>query len=199
MPRPSDPAVEERILNAAQRLWKKGGEKALTMRAVARAAGTNTPAVYRRFHGRREILHTLLRRIQRDVAGTLHHCASPEEICQSYLNYALSHPHEYELFYQHVYQLPRAPRSRSSSMLKEQRPTFAIMGEKLCERFGGSHADHSRLSLALWMVSHGTAMILISKAIPEEHVAELRRAFASAVNTMLDQGAGFSTRKTNDA
>ena len=50
MPRPPDPDLEERILKAARKLWKKGGENALTMRAVAKAAGTkNTPAVYRRF------------------------------------------------------------------------------------------------------------------------------------------------------
>jgi len=41
MPRQPDPGLEDRILNAAQRLWKKGGETALTMRAVARLAGTS--------------------------------------------------------------------------------------------------------------------------------------------------------------
>ena len=49
MPRHPDPDLEDRILSAAQRLWTRGGEKSLTMRAVARAARTNTPAVYRRF------------------------------------------------------------------------------------------------------------------------------------------------------
>ena len=41
MPRQPDPNLENRLLNAAQVLWKRGGEKSLTMRAVARAAGTN--------------------------------------------------------------------------------------------------------------------------------------------------------------
>ena len=49
MPRHPDPDLEERVLRAADGLWKRGGEHALTMRAVARAAGTNTPAVYRRW------------------------------------------------------------------------------------------------------------------------------------------------------
>ncbi len=55
MPRRPDPDLEGKILDAAQKLWKKGGEKALTMRTVARAAGTNTPAVYRRFRDRDDI------------------------------------------------------------------------------------------------------------------------------------------------
>ena len=60
MPRHSDPELEGRILNAARKLWHKGGETALSMRAVAKAAGTNTPAVYRRFRTREQILRALV-------------------------------------------------------------------------------------------------------------------------------------------
>src|SRR5580704_7186426 len=55
LPRRLAPELEGKILDAAQKLWKKGGEKALTMRAVAKAAGTNTPSVYRRFRDRNDI------------------------------------------------------------------------------------------------------------------------------------------------
>src|SRR6266851_10440797 len=98
MPRHIDPEVEERILQAARRLWHKGGESALNMRAVAKAAGTNTPAVYRRFRNREDILRALLRRIQQDVVDALKPCSCPEEACQRYLEFAESHAHEYELF-----------------------------------------------------------------------------------------------------
>ena len=67
MPRQPDPDLEERILKSAQVLWKKGGEEALTMRAVARAAKTNTPAVYRRFKDREDLLRGLLRRIGQQI------------------------------------------------------------------------------------------------------------------------------------
>ncbi|PYP82066.1 MAG: TetR/AcrR family transcriptional regulator, partial [Blastocatellia bacterium AA13] len=55
MPRQPDPELEGRILHAADVLWRRGGEQALTMRAVAQAAGTNTPAVYRRFKNREDL------------------------------------------------------------------------------------------------------------------------------------------------
>jgi hypothetical protein len=42
MPRKPDAALENRILDAAYKLWSKRGEDALTMRAVAKAAGTTT-------------------------------------------------------------------------------------------------------------------------------------------------------------
>ena len=63
MPRHPDPDLEDRILQAADVLWRRGGEQALTMRAVAQAAGTNTPAVYRRFKGRQDLVRGLLLRI----------------------------------------------------------------------------------------------------------------------------------------
>ena len=71
MPRRADPELEDKILDAAQKLWKKGGEKALTMRTVARAAGTNTPAVYRRFRDRDDILRGLLQRIRWEIAAQI--------------------------------------------------------------------------------------------------------------------------------
>jgi len=185
MPRRPDPGVEERILQAARRLWKKGGEQALTMRAVANAAGTNTPAVYRRFQSRHEILQALLRRVQQEVANAVSPSRSPEEVCELFLEFALIHPHEYELFYDHAYRLPRTSQPGRTVALREQRPTMALMEAKLAERLGGSAEDHTRLSLALWALTHGTAMILISKAIPPEHASELRSVFSSAVEAMI--------------
>ncbi len=67
MARQPDPDLEDRILKAARQLWKKGAGKALTMRAVARAAHTNTPAVYRRFPHRDDILRALLQQIRKEI------------------------------------------------------------------------------------------------------------------------------------
>jgi AcrR family transcriptional regulator len=188
MPRHPDPELENRILNAAQRLWRKGAEEALTMRAVAEAAGTNTPALYRRFRNREHILQALLRRVQKDVGEVMQPCQSPEEACQKYLDYALSHPHEYQLFYEYAHQLSTLNK-REAPHLRESRPTMALMEDKLAMRLGGVPSDHTRLSLALWTVSHGTAMVLICKAIPLHLADELRCAFAAAVETLIVNGA----------
>jgi len=59
VPRHPDPDLEQRILAAASRLWARGGEKALTMRAVAKAAATTTPTVYERYRDRDDILRAL--------------------------------------------------------------------------------------------------------------------------------------------
>jgi len=191
MPRRPDPELEERILNAAQKLWRKGADDSLTMRAVAKAADTNTPAVYRRFRNREEILRALLRRVQNDVVDVMRPCQSAEEACEKYLGYALTHAHEYELFYEHAYQLPPSG-DRGKRPLRETRPTMALMEEKLAKQLGGIPSHHTRLSLALWMTSHGTAMVLISKAIPGHLAGELRSAFRAAVGTLIRNSSALA-------
>lgn len=192
MPRHPDPQLEERILRAAQKLWRKGGEQALTMRAVAKAAGTNTPAVYRRFRDRQQILRALLRRLQLEFGEVLRGCQSPAEVSQRYLDYAVSHPHEYQLSYRQEYQF-RSPRANPAPSLREFRPNLALMEEKLAGWLSGSPQDHSSLVLSLWMAAHGTAMILISKTIPDEHVPELRAVFTATVETLMRNAAALSS------
>lgn len=187
MPRPPDPDLENRILNAAHTLWRRGGEKSLTMRAVARAARSNTPAVYRRFKNRQDLVRALLRRIQVDIGDNLIRCRTVEEMGESYLDYALRHPHEYELFYAHVRELV-ASRDGKARPIRESRPNMGLMEKRLAERLGGAPADHTQLGLALWAAAHGTAMMLIEEAIPG-HEGELRAAFAAAVKTLLRHGS----------
>jgi AcrR family transcriptional regulator len=185
VPRRPDPDLEGKILDAAQKLWKKGGEKALTMRAVAAAAGTNTPSVYRRFREREDILRGLLRRVRLEIAAELEGATSPEEGCERYLDFALRHRHEYELFYQHNYELHHSPRSKRAGVKLAGQPARDAMRRKLTERFGESTDDHERLLTALWMVGHGAAMLLIAKTILPEDAAEARSVFTAAVAAVL--------------
>ncbi len=190
MPRRPDPDLEGKILNAAQRLWKKGGETALTMRRVAQAAGTNTPAVYRRFRDREDILRALLQRIRLEIAAELAGISSPEEGCERYLDYALSHPREYELFFQKEYELFHSARSLRAGIKLTKRPVLDIMRLKVTEKLGGSPDDHDRLLVALRMLVHGAAMLLIAKAILPKDVEEARTVFTESVATLLRTADG---------
>ncbi len=185
MPRRPDPDLEGKILDAAQKLWKKGGEKALTMRTVARAAGTNTPAVYRRFRDRDDILRGLLQRIRWEIAAQMERIASPEEGCERYLDYALSHPREYELFFQKEYELFYSARSIRAGFKPKVLPVRDVMRQKVTEKLGGAPDDHERLLVALRMVVHGAAMLLIEKAILPEDTAEARAVFTATVAALL--------------
>ena len=71
MPRTPDPELEDRIVTAAMRLLDRGGESAITMRAVAQEAGTTTPTLYERFPDRVALLHGVAKRGTDEVFAAL--------------------------------------------------------------------------------------------------------------------------------
>ena len=85
VPRHPDPDLEQRILGAASRLWARGGEKTLTMRAVAKAAGTTTPTVYERYRDRDDILRSLRMETRRELFAALSATNSIREAIQRHL------------------------------------------------------------------------------------------------------------------
>jgi AcrR family transcriptional regulator len=196
MPRHPDPDLENRILNAAQALWKRGGEKALTMRAVARAAGTNTPAVYRRFKDRRDLVRGLLLRIANRIREDFSTGSTLEEVAEAYVDSALRMPHEYELFYTHSRQLAPPRGSGKPRPIRESRPNFRFVEQLLAKRMGGSPEDQTQLALAIWAILHGTTTLLLSRSIPDGHEEELRVACRAAVKTLLQGSSGVSEKSS---
>lgn len=191
MPRHPNPDLEERILKAAQVLWKRGGDDALTMRAVAHAAGTNTPAVYRRFKDRQALVRALLLRIasrvrEQFVAGT-----TVEGMVEAYVDAALREPHEYELFYSYSNLLLPRKGARRMRPIRDSRPNFGFVEQQLAARLGGRPEDHTQLALAVWATLHGTTALLLSRSIPDGHEQALRAACRAAVKALLDGAAGF--------
>lgn len=174
MPRRPDPHLEERILNAARKLFLRGGEKALSMRVLAKAAHSNTPAVYRRFRNRKEILRALLRHTQQELLTVLEPCRSLPEACQRTVDFIVEHHHEYELISAGVF-----------TKINEPRVTLEFMKRRSAEWLGGTAEDHTDLVLGLWALVHGTGTLLSSKTVPVNHEGELRAAFADAVELLV--------------
>jgi AcrR family transcriptional regulator len=202
MARPPDPDLEDRILNAAGKLWRNGQGKALTMRAVARAARTNTPAVYRRFRSRDDILRSLLLRTRQEVSQKLRTASSVEEACERYLDFALSHPSEYELYFLHEHDLFFSARSKRgvtlNQTLKQKRPVVEFMKSKLAAQLGESPDDCTRLALALWAQLHGTAMLLIAKTILPQHAAEMCSICRTSIKTLLREARRFADQNRRE-
>ncbi len=195
MPRQPDPDLEDRILKAAHVLWKRGGEKSLTMRAVARAAGTNTPALYRRFNNREDLVRGLLLHIAARIRKDFEAGESIEEMAEAYVESAVRLPHEYELFYTHARSLSPARGNGRPRPIRESRPNFAFVESRLALHLGGAPEDHTQLALAIWATLHGTTMLLLSKAIPGGHEEELRSACRSAVKALIEGARKFSERQ----
>jgi len=152
VPRHPDPDLEKRILTAASRLWARGGQKALTMRAVARAAATTTPTVYGRYRDRADILRALRLKIRSELFTAISSTQTLSEAVQCYVDFALNNPHGYEVLFDGVGRPPS---------LYEPWPSFNLMRHMLAVRLGGTPKQHNRLMLAIWCLMHGTAMLTI--------------------------------------
>jgi len=176
VPRHPDPELEQRILAAASRLWARGGERALTMRAVAKAAGTTTPTVYERYRDRGDILKALRIKTRREMFAALSRTRSLCENIESYLKFALQNTHSYEVLFDGVGRPPS---------LYERWPSFNLMRERVRERLGGSPREHNRLMLAIWSLMHGTAMLIIRGEFEGALRAQAIVACMDAVENLL--------------
>ena len=151
MPRQPNPDLEQHILEAASRLWARGGEKSLTMRALAKGARTTTPTVYERFRDREDILRALRLKTRQELFNKLSLTRTLAQACQTYLEFALEHREAYGVLFDRIAQPPS---------LREPWPSFNLFRQRLARRLGGTPRTHTRLMLSLWALMHGTAMLV---------------------------------------
>ena len=180
MPRHPDPDLENRILCAASRLWARGGEKALTMRAVARAAGTTTPTVYERYRDRDDILRALRLQTRSELFAAVRRTQSLRQALESHLQFALEHSHAYEVLFDAVAKPPS---------LHEPWPTFNLIRERVAKQLGGNPREHTRLMLAVWSLMHGTAMLIIRGQFEGALRTQTVHACLDALDGILDAAA----------
>lgn len=176
MPRKPDAELESRILDAAYKLWSRRGEKGLTMRAVATAAGTTTPTMYQRFRDKRDLVALLRIRALEKLVSVLQPACSPAATCGRFLDFASTNPHEYRL-------LTADWAVRLSR--EERRPTFELIKKRLAAQLGGVPEEHARLALALGALVHGTATMLLAEGVHEKISRELRSTCLEACEALI--------------
>src|SRR5215475_12315076 len=134
MPRTADQFLEVKIINAARRLWRVHGAKKLTLRSVARAAGTTTTTVYKRFRNKEALLLALAELVQARITARTTSAATIEDCYRRFLQFADDHPHEYQLLWGPAWAELLGP--------ERPRPIKAWLLEKFAERFGGEQRDY---------------------------------------------------------
>ena len=176
MPRHPDPELEQRILEVACRLFARGGTKSLTMRAVARAAGTTTPTVYERYRDREDLLRGVRMQTRRDLFDAMSPSRTIAQTCESYLHFALEHPHAFEMLFDRFAKPPS---------LHEPWPSFNLMRQRVAQRLGGAPRRHTRLMLSLWSLMHGTAMLMIRGGVEGPLRTQMFHACLDALEDLL--------------
>ena len=175
MPRHINPDVETRIIAAARKLWHAGGEQALSMRAIAQAARTNTPAVYRRFRDRDDILRALVASYMEQLFKEVAPATSISELLDRVLNFAVRQPREYELI-----------TSGLLARVTKERPAVDLATLKAAQWLGGTPEQNRKLVVAVWSLMHGLIMLKISGTMREEEFPAAIAAFHQSVDILVE-------------
>ena len=179
MPRKADHQLEGRILDAGYQLWSEGGEKALTMRAVAQAAKTTTPTLYERFKDKHDLIMFLRVRAKERMFLALQEAGSTVEVCRMGLEFALRNGNEYQLLTSDwAERLAR----------RERMPSYEHVMEKLADELGGNPSQHAKLALALVQQVHGAALLLLGDGV-EKVAGDVRDACLEACKALIECGA----------
>jgi AcrR family transcriptional regulator len=165
MPRKPDAKLEGRILGAAYRLWRKRGEEALTMRRVARSAGTTTPTLYERFTGKKDLLTVLRRHARLNLYSAIKYSRTPVQVCRRALKFFTAHPNDYRLISEDW---------AIAFARKEHMPSFEFLKQRIAAQLAGEPDQHTRLALALVALLHGTATLLLSANRAEKIFRDFR-------------------------
>lgn len=171
MPRKPDAHLEGRILDAAYRLWSERGERALTMRAVAQAAGTTTPTLYKRFRDKSDLRNFLEERARQNLFGAIKPSRSGIEVCRRALAFISKHRNEYRLL-----TTGWAERLTSGAPMI----SLELLQRVLSRELGGTPGSHKDLALQLIAQIHGTALLLSPANDRKRMAPEFQRACLKA-------------------
>jgi AcrR family transcriptional regulator len=179
MPRKADRLLEGRIVDAGYRLWSEGGERALTMRAVALAAKTTTPTLYERFRDKHDLIVFLRIRAKERMFAALQAARSAVEVCRLGLEFALANGNEYLLLTSDwAERLAR----------KEQMPSYEYVMEKLAGDLGGEPASYAKLAMALVAQVHGAALLLLGAEVEKGIAGEMKETCLEACKALIECG-----------
>ena len=176
MPRKPDASLEGRIVDVAYRLWSEKGQKALTMRAVAKAARTTTPTLYERFRNKRDLVEFLRTRARRRLFDSMRSAESAGEACRRALEFVSNHGHEYKLL---------TDEWGVQFAQRRAMPAYEFIQARLAEELGGQPADHARLALELVTLVHGTAMLRPERDEHRRIDAEFQSACLEACDALI--------------
>ena len=170
------------LVEAAVPILRDGGPQALTLRAVARAAGVSQTAPYRHFADRAALvaavaeegfrrLHAQLVTAARAPAATLG--AAPQTargglqaVAMAYVQFGLAHPAEYRVMFggEVAALAERAPSGAASDLARARDEVFALLrdGITMLQQQGLVRAGDARaIALAAWALVHGLVMLAL--------------------------------------
>lgn len=163
-PKEHDEATRERLLEAAERLSVTQGFDAVTVRAVAQAAGTSTRAVYALFgskEGLEQALHKAMFTRLRDLERARRRCDDPRadlaELAMAYRRWAVERPERYALAMHRFVGQSERPRSEEGVAVSREALDELVQAVERCHDAGLLVGDPEDVVMHLRAIVHGLA------------------------------------------
>ncbi len=183
MPRQLDTSIEERITAAAMRLLDEGGPAAITMRSVAKQAGTTTPTVYQRFEDREALLAAVVLRGEQEMLAVFSPTRGVEKLVAEFLRFSCRHRNRFDL---------NAETFGARLVRGAPMPVYEMLKSRLREQVGVTGRKREDLALAVASLAIGTSRAMIAAGCDTHHGKELQRTCLAALRLLL---AAFSKVK----
>ena len=186
------------LLEAAARLLATKGQHAVTLRAVARAAGVSEAAPYRHFRDKRAMLAAVAAAGFRDLARTLRRAAergrdrdpgSLAAMAQAYVRFAEENPALYRVMLN-----PTVTGSDYPELGQAAREGFGVLVGTIADfQRGGALREGAPqvLAFVVFALVHGIADLVVERQVPREARAAYPpgRLVAAALQ-ILHEGLG---------
>ncbi len=187
MPRLPDAELEARIVAAAMRLLDRGGEEAITLRAVAKEAETTTPTIYKRFRDRDVLMEQLVDQLTDEMMALLQPSKSIGAMVRTFLDESQARPKRVGLSVQTF---------GARYVAGESMPAFELLQSRIVEEVGIRGRECEDLALAIASLAFGTAQGMIAAGSDTRHAEKFRRTALHALGMLL---AAFSRKATDRA
>ncbi|SDW50737.1 DNA-binding transcriptional regulator, AcrR family [Amycolatopsis xylanica] len=185
----------DELLRAAEELLiATGSEDAVTVRAVAEAAGVTPPSVYRHFADKEALVEAVCLRVWTELSQRL--CAVVQEgrdpfttlrrAARVYIDFALEHPVQYRTLITRPATGPEAAAAVSACM------EHFVDNVAACVDDGVFQGDPRVLTASLWSAVHGCASLLIAQ--PLSHWPADTDAVIEQTIRMAGFGAALASR-----
>ena len=164
------------ILAAASALLEAGGPEQVTLRSVGAAAGLSRSAAYRHFDDKADLLRALAGKTLAELAEAIRAGAvgrgraALQGGCSGYLDYAVAHPHHYQLIF------GDQPISKPSPELEAAADAgigaLRAMVEQAQQDGELAAGPVRELATILWVLLHGLAHMRITGHLNEPRTVD---------------------------
>lgn len=192
-------SLREEILEVSKEILIKDGFQKMSMRRIAKRADVTATSIYLHFKSKDDLLVTLVEQSIEKLKSALLDVVNPsmnlpdqlELMARTYVDYALSHPQEYQIIYMvRPEEMPKYPKEK----FRDIRSTYELLSEIISEGDRNSFIDveDSLISAyTLWAQIHGVVTVILNKRldtrIPQEQFID------QAIDHIIN---GFIIQKT---